>query len=109
MLSGGQRARMGLAQALVHDASTILLDEPTASLDPDQRDRFSTLLRSTMEDRTVVVSSHDVTDILDYDRVLVMTEGRLLFDGPLATFLAHGGEEPTALASYRVIAGVHGD
>jgi ABC-type multidrug transport system ATPase subunit len=107
-LSGGQRARMGLAQALVHDASALLLDEPTASLDPDQRERFATLLRDTAGDRTVLVSTHDVSDIADYDRVLVMTDGRLRFDGSLATFLEVAGPERTALSSYRAITGVHG-
>jgi ABC-2 type transport system ATP-binding protein len=53
-LSGGQRARMGLAQALVHEASVLLLDEPTASLDPAQRHNFLAVVDELAEDRSIV-------------------------------------------------------
>lgn len=87
-LSGGQSRRMQLAGALVHEAQVILLDEPTAGLDPLQRDRFHELVQSLKDDLTVVVSSHDVTDLSDsYDRVVVLDEGTIRFDGSVDDFL----------------------
>lgn len=101
-LSGGQRARMGLAQALVHSADVLLLDEPTAALDPDQKDRFAVLLRSVAEDKVVVVSSHDVSDLASsFDRVVVLVEGRVRFDGTTADFLDDSGSTLTAVEAYR--------
>lgn len=89
-LSGGQRRRMGIAQALVHDARAILLDEPTAGLDPNQRARFADTLGLIPESVTVVVSTHQIEDVhSSYDRVVVMTEGRCMFDGPVEEFLNH--------------------
>lgn len=106
-LSGGQRARMGLAQALVHSADVILLDEPTAALDPDQRDLFTTLLAEVSQGRTVMVSSHDVADLEDsYDHVVVIVSGRALFVGSTSEFLARAGTSRDPVGAYRsVVAG----
>jgi len=59
-LSGGQTRRLGIAGALVHDARVILLDEPTASLDPAQRRRFRSVIEPIAAERTVLISSHDI-------------------------------------------------
>jgi ABC-2 type transport system ATP-binding protein len=96
-LSGGQTRRMQLAGALVHDARVILLDEPIAGLDPLQQGRFHELVQSLDERLTVVVSSHDVSDLSDsYDRVVVLDEGEVRFDGPVNEFvqLAPSGTDP---------------
>ncbi len=101
-LSGGQRARMGLAQALVHSADVFLLDEPTAALDPDQKDQFALLLNAIAKEKVVVVSSHDVSDLAtSYDRVVVLADGRVRFDGTTAEFLDADGSDLTAVEAYR--------
>lgn len=87
-LSGGQTRRMQLAGALVHEARVILLDEPTAGLDPLQQGRFHELVQSLDECLTVVVSTHDVSDLSDsYDRVVVLDDGEVRFDGSVDEFL----------------------
>lgn len=87
-LSGGQMQRLGIAGALVHDARVILLDEPTASLDPVQRRNFRSLLIPLAEERTVIVSSHDTEDALDaFQHVVVMNQGRVRFAGTAGDFV----------------------
>jgi ABC-2 type transport system ATP-binding protein len=79
---------MGIAQALVHDASVMLLDEPMAALDPDQRDRFAALLAEVTVDKDAIVSTHDVADIeTSYDHVVVLVDGRILFHDSIDRFL----------------------
>ncbi|MBO9521081.1 MAG: ATP-binding cassette domain-containing protein [Nocardioidaceae bacterium] len=103
-LSGGQRARMGLAQALVHAADVLLLDEPTAALDPDQKEAFVSLLARVSGDKVVVVSSHDVSDLeASYDRVVVLEEGQVRFEGPTAAFLRNGAETRRPVDAYRAV------
>ena len=87
-LSGGQKRRVGLAGALVHDAQVVLLDEPTAGLDPVQRDRLRGVLTSIADTRIVLVSSHD-TDGADtlFDRAVVLRSGSVTFQGTMTEFL----------------------
>ena len=102
-LSGGQQRRVGLAQALVHKADLLLLDEPTAGLDPNQRARFRDVLREISKDMPVVVSTHQVDDLTDlFDTVVVMDHGRLPFTGTPEAFmaLAPGGSTFPAEAAY---------
>ncbi|WP_244515768.1 ATP-binding cassette domain-containing protein [Actinopolyspora xinjiangensis] len=81
-LSGGQRQRLGLAAALVHDPSVLVLDEPTVGLDPGQRLRLRELLGELGEQRTVLLSSHLLEDIAQLcGTVAVLAEGRLAFAG----------------------------
>lgn len=88
-LSGGQQRRVGLAQSLVHRADLLLLDEPTAGLDPGQRARFRETLRRTAQDVPVVVSTHQVDDLTDlFDTVVVLDHGRIPFQGSTADFMA---------------------
>ncbi|AGJ78224.1 ABC transporter, ATP-binding protein [Cutibacterium avidum 44067] len=88
-LSGGQLRRVGLAQALVANPQVLLLDEPTAGLDPAQRHSFREVLKSVpSEDQVVVVSTHLVDDIEDlYDHVVVMNEGCVIFTGTPDEFI----------------------
>lgn len=102
-LSGGQQRRVGLAQILVHKADVLLLDEPTAGLDPNQRARFRDVLREIARDVPVVVSTHQVDDLTDlFDTVVVMDHGRLVFTGSPAAFmaLAPAGAAHPAEAAY---------
>jgi ABC-type multidrug transport system ATPase subunit len=88
-LSGGQRRRLGIAGAIVHDAQVILLDEPTANLDPAQRRRFRDTLQTLNEERTVIVSSHDTEDAQDaYSSVFLLNDGTFRFRGSTEQFMS---------------------
>ena len=92
-LSGGMQRRAGIAQAIVNDPRVLLLDEPTAGLDPDQRMEFRALLRELAADTCVLVSTHLVEDVVAAcTDVLLMDEGRLVFRGTPADLEAAGGE-----------------
>jgi ABC-2 type transport system ATP-binding protein len=90
-LSGGMRQRVGLAEAFVNDPRLVLLDEPTVGLDPGQRALFRRFVQSNSHDRAVVLSTH-LTDDVDAiaDRVLVVAEGSVLFDGSPSALAALG-------------------
>ena len=81
-LSGGMKRRLGIAQALLDDPQVLIADEPTAGLDPEERLRFYNLLDEFSGSRTVVVSSHIMSDIEAVcENVAVLDAGRLLFAG----------------------------
>jgi ABC-2 type transport system ATP-binding protein len=81
-LSGGMLRRVGVAQAIVNEPELLLLDEPTAGLDPEQRVTFRTLLRDLGQRATVVVSTHLVEDIgAACGQVALMDQGKIVFDG----------------------------
>lgn len=81
-LSGGMVRRVGIAQALVNDPQVLLLDEPTAGLDPQQRIAFRKLVRELGRDRVVLLSTHLVEDVgAACDEVHVLSEGSLRFSG----------------------------
>jgi ABC-2 type transport system ATP-binding protein len=90
-LSGGMVRRVGIAQAIVNDPRILLLDEPTAGLDPDQRMRFRALLRELSADTCVLVATHLVEDVAAAcTDVLLIDEGRLVFTGTPADLAAAG-------------------
>ncbi|AXK36379.1 ABC transporter ATP-binding protein [Streptomyces armeniacus] len=92
-LSGGMVRRAGIAQALVNDPSVLLLDEPTAGLDPAQRLRFRELLQEVGADTCVVVSTHLVEDVAAAcTDVVLFAEGRLVFQGTPDDLAAAGGD-----------------
>jgi ABC-2 type transport system ATP-binding protein len=81
-LSGGMLRRVGIAQAIVNDPELLLLDEPTAGLDPEQRVTFRKLLRELGEHSIVVVSTHLVEDVgAACNQVALMNAGKLAFHG----------------------------
>jgi ABC-2 type transport system ATP-binding protein len=83
-LSKGQRQRVGLAQALVHDPDIVVLDEPTAGLDPNQIRRFREHVARLRGNKTLLVCTHVLQEVEAVaDRVLLLHGGRLVFDGPL--------------------------
>jgi ABC-2 type transport system ATP-binding protein len=80
--SGGMRQRVGIAQALLADPQLLIVDEPTAGLDPEERIRFRTLLSQFAGRRTVLLSTHIVDDIGQTCReAAVLAKGRLIFRG----------------------------
>jgi ABC-2 type transport system ATP-binding protein len=90
-LSGGMLRRAGIAQAIVNDPELLLLDEPTAGLDPEQRMAFRGLLRDLGQRSTVIVSTHLVEDIgAACSQVAVMNEGQVVFHGTPADLTARG-------------------
>lgn len=81
-LSGGMQRRVLMAQALVARPELLLLDEPTASLDPEQRLNFRAMVADQGAERSVMVSSHLIEDLVPVaTRILMLDEGRLVFDG----------------------------
>jgi ABC-2 type transport system ATP-binding protein len=84
-LSGGMRRRVALAAALLGDPDLLVLDEPTAGLDPEQRLRFRDLVSRAGEGRAVLLSTHQTEDVAALCRdVVVLHEGRVQFQGPPA-------------------------
>ena len=83
-LSKGYRQRVGLAQALLHDPTVLILDEPTIGLDPEQAAEFRRLIRGMHGRRTVLLSTHILSEVrLTCDRVMIINQGRLLaLDSP---------------------------
>ena len=87
--SGGMKQRFGIAQALLGDPQLIIVDEPTAGLDPGERRRFQNLLAEIGEDRVVILSTHIVDDVSELcSRVAIMGNGRILRHGTPAELVA---------------------
>ena len=81
-LSKGYRQRVGMAQALLHDPDVLILDEPTAGLDPNQIREVRRLIRELGETKTILLSTHILQEVEAMcNRVLFINEGRLVFDG----------------------------
>ena len=90
-LSGGMLRRAGIAQAIVNQPELLLLDEPTAGLDPEQRVAFRALLRDLGERATVIVSTHLVEDVgAACGEVALMDAGRIVFSGTPDELIARG-------------------
>jgi ABC-2 type transport system ATP-binding protein len=88
-LSGGQRRRLVLAQALLGRPDLLVMDEPTAGLDPAQRGRLRDVLGRAGESATVVISTHQTEDVAALcERVVVLDGGRVLFDGRVVDLVA---------------------
>jgi ABC-type multidrug transport system ATPase subunit len=87
--SGGMKQRFGIAQALLGNPRLIIVDEPTAGLDPTERNRFLNLLSSLGSDRTVILSTHIVDDVRQLcPRMAIIASGELLLEGAPSEALA---------------------
>lgn len=113
-LSGGMRQRLGIAQAMLGHPKLLILDEPTAGLDPEERVRFRNRITEVANHATVILSTHIVSDIQAVcENVAVLNRGRLAFCGKLAALAAQaqglvweikaGREHPSLTSSQAVV------
>lgn len=83
-LSKGYRQRVGMAQALLHEPDVLILDEPTAGLDPNQIREVRDTMRRLGEKKTILLSTHILQEVEAMaDRVIMINEGQLVYDGPV--------------------------
>ena len=90
-LSRGFRQRVGLAEAMVHDPAILILDEPTAGLDPLQIREVRSLIRELGERHTILLSTHILSEVEAVcGRVIIIARGRIALDDQLANLRRHG-------------------
>ena len=109
-LSGGQRRRLALAQALIGAPALMLLDEPTTGLDPEQRASLRGVLAEAARTSTVLLSTHQTEDVAALcERVVVLDDGRVCFNGTVRELLARAegcvwlaeAPHPSAISTWR--------
>jgi ABC-2 type transport system ATP-binding protein len=87
--SGGMKRRAGLAQCLLNDPQVLLVDEPTAGLDPEERMRFKNLLSMLSRDRNIIFSTHIINDLEDVcSDIGILDKGKLVFNGSMQALKA---------------------
>ncbi len=115
-LSGGQRRRLGLAQALLGSPQILVLDEPTTGLDPEQRATLRAVLAEVAREAVVVLSTHQTEDLAALcERVVLLDAGQVNYDGTVIDFVGQAagrvwlaaGPDPRARASWRTGTGLY--
>jgi ABC-2 type transport system ATP-binding protein len=90
-LSKGYRQRVGMAQALLHEPDVLILDEPTAGLDPNQIRDVRNTIRTLGQNKTILLSTHILQEVEAIaSRVIFINEGRLVYDGPVSGLTGAG-------------------
>lgn len=93
-LSGGMKRRFGIAQALLNNPKILIIDEPTAGLDPEERLRFYNLLSELALNRIILLSTHIATDIeATCSKVAILCAGEVVFEGDIETLLKMGKDK----------------
>lgn len=93
-LSGGMLRRVGIAQAMLNDPKILILDEPTAGLDPNERIRFRNLISELADDRLVLLSTHIVSDVeFIANEIILMNKGEFFFTGTAEDIVSSIGKE----------------
>ncbi|MCZ6632099.1 MAG: ABC transporter ATP-binding protein [bacterium] len=117
-LSRGYRQRVGLAQAIIHDPDVIIMDEPTAGLDPNQVREVRHLIQELAEKRTVILSTHILPEVeMTCHRVLIIANGKIVAEdrtenlseklmGSRRIYLEISGEAEKAMAAIQMVPGV---
>ena len=108
-LSGGMKKRLGIAQAVLHDPKVIIVDEPTAGLDPEERVRLRNLLSDLAENKIVIISTHIVSDIESTcNRIAILDKGSLVYKGDIPSLIQQSDDHiyeinlsPSELESFR--------
>ena len=108
-LSGGMKNRLGIAQANLHDPKVIIVDEPTAGLDPEERVRLRNLLSDLAENKIVIISTHIVSDIESTcNRIAILDKGSLVYKGDIPSLIQQSDDHiyeinlsPSELESFR--------
>ncbi|MGK8526587.1 ABC transporter ATP-binding protein [Staphylococcus epidermidis] len=108
-LSGGMKKRLGIAQAILHDPKVIIVDEPTAGLDPEERVRVRNLLSYLAENKIVIISTHIVSDIESTcNRIAILDKGSLVYKGDIPSLIQQSNDHiyeinlsPSELESFR--------
>lgn len=108
-LSGGMKKRLGIAQAILHDPKVIIVDEPTAGLDPEERVRLRNLLSYLAENKIVIISTHIVSDIESTcNRIAILDKGSLVYKGDIPSLIQQSNDHiyeinlsPSELESFR--------
>ena len=108
-LSGGMKKRLGIAQAILHDPKVIIVDEPTAGLDPEERGRIRNLLSDLAENKIVIISTHIVSDIESTcNRIAILDKGSLVYKGDIPSLIQQSDDHiyeinlsPSELESFR--------
>jgi ATP-binding cassette subfamily B protein len=91
-LSAGQRQRIAVARAILKDAPILLLDEPTAALDPESEHAIATALRDLRKGRTTIVVAHRLQTVVGADKIHMIENGRVAESGTHAEMIARGGK-----------------
>ena len=108
-LSGGMEKGLGMAQAILHDPKVIIVDEPTAGLDPEERVRIRNLLSDLAENKIVIISTHIVSDIESTcNRIAILDKGSLVYKGDIPSLIQQSDDHiyeinlsPSELESFR--------
>jgi ATP-binding cassette subfamily B protein len=90
-LSGGERQRISIARALLKNAPIVLLDEATASLDPENETQIQEAISELVAGRTVIVIAHRLRTVMGANKIIVLENGRLIEEGTSEDLLAAGG------------------
>jgi ABC-2 type transport system ATP-binding protein len=109
-LSGGMKRRLGIAQAIMHDPKVLIVDEPTAGLDPEERVRFKKLLCEIAQDKIVILSTHIIEDIEETcEKVAILNKGKVIYHDSTKKLTTLDSVNPSVIGGYMKLMGGSGE